>query len=74
MRFIQFDNVVIELLQYRDATQPMGSGDRWAEPREHMSPAYLRSMRIRFYIRDDVDFNKFIRDLEAEAARRGIPR
>ena len=26
VRFIQFDNVVIELLQYRDADQPMGSG------------------------------------------------
>ena len=26
VRFIQFDNVVIELLQYRDADQPAGSG------------------------------------------------
>ena len=25
VRFVQFDNVVIELLQYRDAQQPMGS-------------------------------------------------
>jgi catechol 2,3-dioxygenase-like lactoylglutathione lyase family enzyme len=72
VRFVQFDNVVIELLQYRDATQPMGGGDSWAEPRDHMSPAYPRSMHICFYIRDDVDFNKFIHDLEAEAARRGM--
>jgi catechol 2,3-dioxygenase-like lactoylglutathione lyase family enzyme len=72
VRFIQFDNVVIELLQYRDAQQPMGSGDSWAEPRDHMSPAYPRSMHICFYIRDDVDFNKFIHDLEAESARRGM--
>jgi catechol 2,3-dioxygenase-like lactoylglutathione lyase family enzyme len=72
VRFVQFENVVIELLQYRDATQPMGSGDSWAEPREHMSPAYPRSMHICFYIRDDVDFDKFIHDLEAEAARRGM--
>lgn len=72
VRFIQFDNVVIELLQYRDAKQPMGSGDSWAEPRDHMSPAYPRSMHICFYIRDDVDFNKFIHDLEAESARRGM--
>ncbi|MET0532678.1 MAG: VOC family protein [Steroidobacter sp.] len=72
VRFIQFENVVIELLQYRDATQPMGSGDSFAEPRDHMSPAYPRSMHICFYIRDDVDFNKFIRDLEAESARRGM--
>lgn len=72
VRFVQFDNVVIELLQYRDAQQPMGSGDSWAEPRDHMSPAYPRSMHICFYIRDDVDFNKFIHDLEVEAARRGM--
>jgi hypothetical protein len=72
VRFVQFDNVVIELLQYRDAAQPMGSGDSWAEPRDHMSPAYPRSMHICFYIRDDVDFNQFIHDLEAESARRGM--
>jgi len=72
VRFIQFENVVIELLQYRDASQPMGSGDSFAEPRDHMSPAFPRSMHICFYIRDDVDFNEFIRDLEAESARRGM--
>jgi len=72
VRFVQFDNVVLELLQYRDAQQPMVSGDSWAEPRDHMSPAYPRSMHICFYIRDDVDFNKFIHDLEAESARRGM--
>lgn len=72
VRFVQFDNVVIELLQYRDAGQPMGNGDSWAEPRDHMSPAYPRSMHICFYIRDDIDFNKFIHDLEAESARRGM--
>ena len=72
VRFVQFDNAVLELLQYRDAKQPMGNGDSWAEPRNHMSPAYPRSMHICFYIRDDVDFNKFVHDLEAESARRGM--
>ena len=72
VRFVQFDNVVIELLQYRDAGQPMGNGDSWAEPRDHMSPAYPRSLHICFYIRDDVDFNKFVHDLEVECARRGM--
>jgi hypothetical protein len=37
-----------------------------------MSPAYPRSMHICFHVRDDVDFNQFIRDLEAESARRGM--
>jgi catechol 2,3-dioxygenase-like lactoylglutathione lyase family enzyme len=72
VRFIQFDNVVIELLQYRDAEQPAGSGSSFAEPLDHMSPAFPRMMHICFHIRDDVDFNKFIADLEAESARRGM--
>ena len=72
VRFIQFDNVVIELLQYRDATQPAGSGNAFAEPLDHMSPAFPRMMHICFHIRDDVDFNRFIADLEAEADRRGM--
>jgi catechol 2,3-dioxygenase-like lactoylglutathione lyase family enzyme len=72
VRFVQFDNVVIELLQYRDTSQPMGNGDSFAEPNDRMSPAFPRSMHICFHIRDDVDFNVFIRDLEAECARRGM--
>ncbi|MET0742739.1 MAG: VOC family protein [Microvirga sp.] len=72
VRFIQFDNFVIELLQYRDADQPMGGGHSFAEPRDHMSPAYPRSMHVCFHIRDEVDFNRFILDLEAECARRGM--
>ena len=72
VRFIQFDNVVIELLQYRDAEQPAGSGSAFAEPLDHMSPAFPRMMHICFHIGDDVDFNRFIADLEAESARRGM--
>lgn len=72
VRFVQFDNVVIELLQYRDASQPAGNGAAFAEPLNHMSPAFPRMMHICFHIRDDVDFNTFIRDLEAESARRGM--
>jgi catechol 2,3-dioxygenase-like lactoylglutathione lyase family enzyme len=72
VRFIQFDNVVIELLQYRDAGQPAGSGSAFAEPLDHMSPAFPRMMHICFHIRDDVDFNQFIADLEAESAKRGM--
>lgn len=72
VRFVQFDNVVIELLQYRDSEQPAGSGASFAEPLDHMSPAFPRMMHICFHIRDDVDFNQFIADLEAESARRGM--
>jgi catechol 2,3-dioxygenase-like lactoylglutathione lyase family enzyme len=72
VRFVQFDNVVIELLQYRDAAQQAGSGASFAEPRDHMSPAFPRSMHICFHVHDEVDFRVFIRDLEKEAARRGM--
>ena len=72
VRFVQFDNVVIELLQYRDAGQPMGGPKSFAEPLDHMSPAFPRMMHICFHIRDDADFNTFIRDLEAESAKRGM--
>lgn len=72
VRFVQFDNVVIELLQYRDADQPAGSGAAFAEPLDHMSPAFPRMMHICFHIRDDVDFNQFVHDLEVEATRRGM--
>ena len=72
VRFIQFDNVVIELLQYRNADQPMGGPNSFAEPLRHMSPAFPRMMHICFHVRDDVDFNQFINDLEVESARRGM--
>lgn len=72
VRFIQFDNVVLELLQYRDADQPMGGPNAFTEPLDPMSPAFPRMMHICFHIDDDVDFNLFIRDLEAESAQRGM--
>lgn len=71
VRFIQFDNVVLELLKYRDAEQPSGPTS-FAEPLDHMSPAFPRMMHICFHLRDDADFNRFIADLEAESAKRGM--
>src|SRR5262245_59248916 len=35
VRFVQFDNFVVELLQYLDAEQPAGTGASFAEPVEH---------------------------------------
>ncbi|WP_315769865.1 MULTISPECIES: lactoylglutathione lyase [unclassified Bradyrhizobium] len=72
LRFVQFDIFVIELFQHRKADQPMGRGNSWAEPRDHMSPAYPRSMHICYYIHDDVNFSNFINDLEALCARGGM--
>ncbi|MGJ5816758.1 VOC family protein [Paludibaculum fermentans] len=72
VRFVQFDNLVIELLQYRDQEQPEGSGSSFAPPHERTSPAYPSSTHICFYIKDDTDFDQFVHDLEAESARRGM--
>jgi catechol 2,3-dioxygenase-like lactoylglutathione lyase family enzyme len=72
VRFIQFDNMVLELLHYRENNEPMGTGAAWAPAHEHRSPAYPRSLHLCFYLRDDIDFNKFVHDLEAESMRRGM--
>jgi catechol 2,3-dioxygenase-like lactoylglutathione lyase family enzyme len=71
--FIQFDNIVLELLHYRESSQPAGSGPAWGGTcAQRRSPAYPRSLHLCFHLRDDIDFNKFVRDLEAESARRGM--
>src|SRR5262245_41694077 len=72
VRFVQFDNMVLELLHYRENSQPSGSGAAWAPAHDHRSPAYPRSLHLCFHLRDDIDFNTFVRDLEAESARRGM--
>ena len=72
VRFIQFDNMVLELLHYRDNSQPAGTGAAWAPAHNHRSLAYPRSLHLCFHLRDDVDFNKFVYDLEAESMRRGM--
>jgi catechol 2,3-dioxygenase-like lactoylglutathione lyase family enzyme len=72
VRFIQFDNMVLELLHYRENSQSAGSGAAWAPAHVRRSPAYPRSLHLCFYLRDDIDFNQFVRDLEAEATRRGM--
>ena len=72
VRFIQFDNMVLELLHYRESSQPAGSGAAWAPAHDHRSPAYPRSLHLCFHLRDDIDFNKFVHDLEDESMLRGM--
>jgi catechol 2,3-dioxygenase-like lactoylglutathione lyase family enzyme len=71
--FIQFDNVVLELLQYRNASgQPNGS-DALPVKNPYSSPACVNSMHLSFYLKDDVDVDEFVQNLEAECQRRGMP-
>ena len=72
VRFIQFDNMVLELPHYRESSQQAGTGAAWAPAHDQRSPAYPRSLHLCFYLRDDIDFNEFVRDLEAESLGRGM--
>ncbi len=70
--FIQFENIVLELLQYRSAdVQPEGSN---CYPAKHAfsSPAFVNSMHISFYLKDNVDVDQFVENLERECQKRGM--
>ncbi|MCC5668856.1 VOC family protein [Nostoc sp. CHAB 5784] len=70
--FIQFDNIVLELLQYRDASaQPNGSV-AFPAKNSYSSPAFVNSMHISFYLKDDVNVDEFVKNLEAECQKRGM--
>src|SRR5262249_15154570 len=64
--------MVLELLHYREHSEPSGTGAAWAPAHDHRSPAYPRSLHLCFHLREDIDFNTFVRDLEAESRRRGM--
>lgn len=70
--FIQFDNVVIELLQYRDAKQEQWQAGTFAPEHQNTSPAFPKNMHISFHVKEDVNFDQFISDLEAAAKARGM--
>jgi len=72
--FIQFSNLVVELLQYRDASAPPKGAVPYPAKHPHGgSPAYVNAMHVSFYLNDDVDVGQFVADLEAECERRGMP-
>lgn len=72
VRFIQLDNVVIELLQYRAPDQKPGGVGSFAPFPQFTSPAFPNSMHISFQVADDINFDEFIRNLEQAATARGI--
>jgi catechol 2,3-dioxygenase-like lactoylglutathione lyase family enzyme len=70
--FIQFENIVLELLQYRDASAPFNENFAFPAKNPHSSPAFLNSMHLSFYLKDDVNVDEFVRDFEAECQKRGM--
>lgn len=70
--FIQFRNAVIELLQYRDKDQKPWTEGTFAPPHQFTSPAFPTNMHVSFQVKEDIDFDKFIADLEKAAHARGM--
>ncbi len=70
--FIQFDNVVLEILQYRDTNAAPNGSNAFPAKHAYSSPAFVNSMHISFYLKDDVDVDKFVKDLETECHKRGM--
>ncbi len=70
--FIQFDNVVVELLQYRDANQERWKRGTYAPARRFTSPAFPTNMHVSFEVHPDANFDQFIHDLERAAHARGM--
>lgn len=70
--FIQFDNVVLEILQYRDAETSPNGAVAFPAKNSHSSPAFVNSMHISFYLKDDVNVDEFVKNLEAECQKRGM--
>jgi catechol 2,3-dioxygenase-like lactoylglutathione lyase family enzyme len=72
VRFIQFDNVVIELLNYHSARKPGEEFSTFPASNTSSSPACVNAMHISFYLRDDVDVEQFADDLERRAQEMGF--
>ncbi len=70
--FIQFDNVVIELLQYRDAEQKAWTEGTFAPAHPFTAPAFPTNMHLSFQVDPGVNFDQFIADFEAAAQARGM--
>jgi catechol 2,3-dioxygenase-like lactoylglutathione lyase family enzyme len=70
--FIQFENVVLELLQYREANSPPEGAVAFGAKHSFSSPAFVNSMHISFYLKDDVDVDQFVDILETESQKRGM--
>ncbi len=70
--FIQFPNIVIELLQYRNASQKEWTAGSFVPTHLKTSPAFPTNMHISFEVSPEIDFDKFLRDLEEESHKRGM--
>jgi catechol 2,3-dioxygenase-like lactoylglutathione lyase family enzyme len=70
VRFISFGNTVIELIHFRDA-HLTPDAPNWAG-KVSSCVGYGDVMHLSFHVKDDVELNRFAKDLEEECRQRGI--
>ena len=74
VKMIQFENVVIELLNYHTSRVEGEQFSTFPAHQNSSSPACNAAMHISFYLKDDVDLDQFVNDLESKAAEHGFDR
>ena len=72
VRFVQLENVVLELLQYHPTRREGEPVRAFPTHPNSSSPAVTSSMHISFYLGDEVDVDQFVIDLENKAAEMGF--
>jgi catechol 2,3-dioxygenase-like lactoylglutathione lyase family enzyme len=70
VRFISFGNTVLELIHFRDA-RLNPSVPNWAA-KVSSCAGFANVMHLSFHVKDDVDLNRFAKDIEEECRRRKI--
>ena len=68
LNFILFDNLVVELLQYREIGRPLVYDAHY----KHKSVAYINTMTLSFWVKDDVDLEDFIKRLGRSSKEKSI--
>jgi catechol 2,3-dioxygenase-like lactoylglutathione lyase family enzyme len=68
LNFILFDNLVVELLQYREIARPLVYDAHY----KYKSVAYINTMTLSFWVKDGVDLEDFIKRLESAAKDKSV--
>ena len=70
VKFISFGNVVVELLQIREAGKPSPHKGAVSSLPSHIG--HVNAMHLSFNVKDGIDLNLFAQMLEEECQRRGM--
>ena len=70
LKFISFGNVVVELLQIREAGKPNAHQSSVGSLPSHIG--HVNAMHLSFNVKEGIDLNLFAKTLEEECQRRGM--